>query len=632
MKYSYNWLQSYFDKPLPTPEEIEEKISLHSFEPEGIEKVGDDTMLDFDVLPNRAHDALCHRGLAKEISLLFNLPLKTDRYQVSETEIKESNINLCVDIKDKNLCRRYMARAIENIEVKESPQWLKNQMATIGQRSINNIVDATNYVMFDLGQPLHAFDFKKLSSKKELIVRPAKTGEVITLLNGEEITLGKDNLVIADHDGPLALAGIKGGKKAEVDSHTANIVIEAANFEPVSTRKASRTLRIQTDSSKRFENEISPELAAEAMEKVTNLIIKLAGTADTKVSNPADIYPNPTKAWTIQLSLSKTNQLLGTFLGPNEVESILKNLDCQYKLNENVWIVWPPLYRLDLLIQEDLIEEIGRLYGFANIPTILPNTLKPAINKDFYYIALIRNFLIKQGFHEVYNYTFTDRGEVEMANALASDKKFLRTNLHEGLAKSLEKNIKNAELFETESIKQFEIGSVFVDDKENLHLALAFGSQIRKTNFDLSQIVKNLSDKLGSTLTVDDHQGILEINLTPILEKLGQPESYKEIPLEYTSEEKIFNPISAYPFVLRDISVWLPAKTNPLELPIIIEEQTKELIAVKPRLVDQYEKEGRISYTYRIILQSQKKTLTDEEANQVMERVTASFPKDWEAR
>lgn len=632
MKYSYNWLQSYFDQPLPSAEDIETRVSLQAFEPEEIEAMENDTMLDFDVLPNRAHDSLCHRGLAKEISMLFNLPLKENRYPARKEDIADSEVGLCVNLKEKKLCRRYIGRVIENIEVKESPQWLKDQLATIGQRSINNVVDATNYVMFDLGQPLHAFDLNKLSDKKEIIVRKAKKDEGMTLLTGEEVKLDKDNLVIADHDGPLAVAGVKGGDKAEVDNNTTSIVLEAANFEPVSTRKTSRSLKIQTDSSKRFENEITPELAAEAIEAVTDLILDMAGTVETKLGNPADSYPDPVEAWSVPLTLEKTNRLLGTLLGVNEVEYILERLDCQYEASGETWNVWPPVHRLDLKIQEDIIEEIGRLHGFDNIPANLPTNPKPPVHKPTYYTALIRNYLIDQGFHEVYTYTFTDHGEVEMANALASDKNFLRTNLHEGLTKSLEKNLKNAELFGGEDVKQFEVGSVFTGDSEEFHLALAFGSQRKKASFDLESVIQELGEKLGANLKAEFHNGIAELNLTPIIESLSQPDSYLSAGLNYQPDEKNFAPISAYPFVLRDIAVWLPAETAPEDLLNLIRQHSGELLAREPRQFDRYEKDGRVSYAYRIVLQSQDKTLTDEEANSVMDTVVANLPEGWEVR
>jgi len=243
MKISYNWLQSYFDAEIPTPERVEEILSVRSFEPEGIEVVNGDSVLDFDVLPNRAHDALSHRGIARELSAVLGESLKTDRYRRRDVE-KVSDV-VDVDVQDVEKCRRYISRVIRGVKISETPNWLKDQLVAIGQKSINNVVDSTNYVMFDLGQPLHAFDMDKLSGG--IVVRNAHEGEEIVTLTGEEKSLTNDDLVIADEESPLAVAGIKGGKKAEVDAGTVNIVLESANFNPLSTRQTSRRVGIQTD-------------------------------------------------------------------------------------------------------------------------------------------------------------------------------------------------------------------------------------------------------------------------------------------------------------------------------------------------------------------------------------------------
>ena len=223
---------------------------------------------------------------------------------------------------------------IEGIRVGVSPDWLKSRLESIGQKSINNVVDATNFVMFDLGQPLHAFDADKVDGT--ITVRNANVGEKITTLDGKELVLNKDTLIIADDKELLAIAGIKGGKKAEVDSETKNIILEAANFSPANVRKTSKHLGVQTDSSKRFENELSPEKTKEAIESVASIILEIAGDDKTKIGDIVDIYPRQPAAYIVGVSAGEISQVLGTSVSQDEIESIFKKFDFTYKIVDPV--------------------------------------------------------------------------------------------------------------------------------------------------------------------------------------------------------------------------------------------------------------------------------------------------------
>jgi len=218
MKVSYEWLQSYFDAKLPAPKELAEILTFHAFEIESVEQVGQDSVIDVDVLPNRSSDCLCHRGIAREIATLLNIPLASDPLKKAVTSTPDSNL-LELDIQAKELVNRFSAVAISGVEVEESPEWMKKRLETIGQKSINNVVDTTNYVMFDIGQPLHAFDRDKLTEKDGgyvIAVRVGKSGEKITTLTGEEYEAGKDNLLIVDggSDVSIGIAGVKGGRSS----------------------------------------------------------------------------------------------------------------------------------------------------------------------------------------------------------------------------------------------------------------------------------------------------------------------------------------------------------------------------------------------------------------------------------
>lgn len=627
MKFSYEWLQTYFDETLPEASEIERVVGLQAFEPEGMETVDDDTVLDFDVLPNRAHDCLCHRGLAKEIGLLCNRELTIPNPDPAITN--QDIVLAAIDAPDR--CRRYSARVIDGVKVGPSPDWLKRRLEAIGQRSINNVVDATNYVMFDLGQPLHAFDADKVSGT--ITARLAQEGETINLLGGEERTLSMEHLVIADDEGALAVAGVKGGTKAEVGTETTRLILEAANFEPVSTRQTSRALKLQTDSSKRFENEITSTWTVPALDTAAALILDIASGDSTTVGPITDVYPAGEPApTTISLSMQHINQVLGVDLAVEEVTKICNKLDLQIQpeSGDDVLELLVPAERLDLTIAEDIIEEIGRVYGYDNIPATLPTTPAAVTHPATLLQHRIRNWLLERGWNEVMTYTFRDAGDVEMANALASDKNFLRTNLADGFRESLEKNVKNAELFGGEAVAQFEIGSVFPGDAQETHLCLGYASNKKKDSRDLANVLSDINADLGLDLAGTETGGVLEATLPNNPEVAGD---YASAGIVNSDDQRRFEAPSIYPFMTRDVAVWLPEDANPTQLVDIFVQHTGDLLARPPRLFDQFSKDGRTSYAYRIALQSNERTLTDDEVGEIMQKISREIESHgWEER
>src|SRR3989338_6799779 len=327
MKISYNWLKEYLGKA-PEPEKIAELFDLYSYEVKSIEKIKNgDSVLDIDILPNRAHDSLCHRGIARELATVISQKIKLP---ARESKAREQKTNFEVRNLAEDKCPRYIAKVIKNIEVKESPDWLQERVIAIGQRPINNIVDALNYTMFDMGQPMHAFDMDKLSGA--ITIRNAEAGEKFTTLDNKSVELNGEDMVIADDKIALAIAGIKGGKNAEVSSNTKNIVLESANFKEKTVRKTSRRLNILTDASKRFENGLAPELAEIGMREATALIVDIAGTKETIVEESVDVYQNrPSHPFFVGVSTDEINKVLGTDIKKKEVEDILKKLGFAYK-------------------------------------------------------------------------------------------------------------------------------------------------------------------------------------------------------------------------------------------------------------------------------------------------------------
>ncbi|MDD2935028.1 MAG: phenylalanine--tRNA ligase beta subunit-related protein [Candidatus Pacebacteria bacterium] len=777
MLISYNWLKKYFDKELPNPKDLAVLLNSHSFEVEGVEEKSNDTIFDIDVLPNRAHDCLCHRGMAKEVSVITGL--KMNDIQHTDLEIEPLN-DFKVMIEDEKKCRRYVAVVMEGVKVGPSPDWLKQNLESLGQKSINNIVDATNYVMFNIGQPLHAFDKDKLDGN-EINIRNAKDDERIVTLDNKEIVFTPENLVIADSKDPLAIAGVKGGKKAEVDQNTVNLVLESANFAPITVRKTARGFSILTDSSKRFENEISPELAGVAMRELVELITEIAGG---KAKGKVDVYPRKPNAYKVGFTTADANKILGLNLSDKDVEEILNkfrfdfiqakplekvlelangligkpyklgasvvydaphSFDCssftaylfaqagvaiprmavdqfvfgkeisesdlqagdlvfsntgegkiyfesveflsgtkvekgvdhvglylgngdvvhasrynsdgvemgkisdfkQFKntvgyrrmieSEEKRYVVTIPYQRMDLRIKQDLIEEIGRIYGLENIKTLpLEKIREPKVHKGFYYTNKVKQILIDLGFEEIYNYTFTSEGNVKIEKPLASDKAYLRTNLFDGMKEKLELNLKNAPLLGLDEIKIFEFGKVFPSTEEEKGM-LCFGvaGKNKKSVFaSVSEAIQKINIDLGIDLKIKENENIVEIDFDTLIEKLPQPESYEDVLKNPNSVESKYKHISPFPFMLRDIAVWVPNTETQESVAGLIKENGGDLL-VKTRLFDTYKPEGKdkTSYAFSLVFQSNEKTLTDDEINKIMEKISSEMAKKgWEVR
>lgn len=652
MKVSYAWLKKYFDE-LPSMEKIDEALALHAFETEGIEKIGDDEVLDVDVLPNRAGDCLSHRGIAGEIATIFDIPIKQESYEL-EKEYSKAEYDLGVNIENSMTCRRFTARVIENIEIKESPQWLRDQLDALGQRSINNVVDATNYVMFDLGQPTHVFDASKIEGN--ITIRRAAEGERIRLLGFEkddkDLVLNKEHVVVADDGGALSLAGVKGGQKAELGdvrgptSYTTSIVLEAGSWDPLITRKTARGLSILTDASKRFENEPTQELTYEAIEALTKRILEIAETPDTAVGDIIDEYPVKTHAHTLVVSLDEINGLLGTALTFDEVKDIWQRLRFDYNLLaapmaqagelKDAFDVAIPLHRRDLNIKEDLIEEVGRVYGYDHIETIVPEYKVAKINPLVSVTSRIRHHLLREGFSEIITYSFLDKGKVEMENALASDKGFVRDKegIERLMLEKLEMNSKNTELFGLEEIKLFELGTIWEgtnDEQYVLTLGVHMPAKKAKPAETLEHIYKNVIRNIYNALDVFDvrlegKSAVVTIRIDDILSKIEISKSYLDDGIEYKEDERQFYAYSQYPFVLRDIAVWVPEEKKADEVRGLIRGEAGNLL-VNSRLFDEFKKDGRVSYAFRLVFQSMDKTLSDEEVNGVMKKVETVLAK-----
>ena len=627
MLISRNWLQDYFKNELPNAEKIAETLMMHAFELEGIEKKNKDEIIDIDVLPNRAHDCLSYVGVAREYAALTHQEIVTDRYHYHDN-VQHDDRNIKVTIDNSDQCYRYATRRISNVIVQDSPDWLKNRLESIDQRSINNIVDATNYVMFDSGQPMHAFDADKIVGG--ITIRNANEGEELITLTGEELILTEADLVIADDEGILALAGVKGGRKAEVDENTKNIVIEVANFNPLTTRQTARRVKIQTDSSKRFENGITSEFVSSAMENISMLISDLGHTNDISLGVVNDVYPNPERDRKIEVKLSHIQSLLGLEITQDEVSAIFDRLDYQYHTYDDIFEVHAPCNRLDLNIPEDLIEEVGRVYGYHNIPikNLDDYSFDPQINKQVYIQETLRNFLIEKGYIDTRTYTFVNKGEVEIFNPIAKDKKALRKTIHKQLEEALEKNTHNSDYFGNNRILLFEIGRTYSKEGEENVCSVAIQNTNKAANkkygterVQLEAIVSEINELLKVSIEPEYHGNILSFNL----DNWNLEETYENLfTLKTYSENAIFHSISPYQFTTRDISFWASEIISADELREIIINADAQYLQ-KVFLFDQFEKEGRVSYAFSLVFQSNEKTLTDSEVDEDMDAIQAEL-------
>lgn len=627
MKVSYNWLQEYIDDKLPTVENVVEALTMHSFEIEGVvassatRRGGEsmDYVLDVKVLPNRAHDCLSHYGIASEICSVLNLKRKD--LKSSAIFQNTDKLKLVIDTKSSS---RAMMILIQGVKIAESPEWLKKKLNILGHKSINSIVDITNYLTYSFGQPMHAFDADKISKNKEgeyeIHIRDAKDGEKITLLDGKEYTLDSSMMVIADTEKALDVAGVMGGLVSGVSSSTKNIILSLSGFDSVSIKKTAKKLGIRTDASHRFENDISESLIDRVLPYALNLIKELAGG---KVVGGVDIYPAPQKQTEVFFTLDKVEKVLGTKLDRQNVLALLARQNIFTAQDRDTITATIPLERLDLRLPEDMAEEIGRIYGYENIsPVPLVMESKIEVNKEVFVAQSVRNVLIKNGFSEIYNYAFTDSGEVEIENPLAGDKNFLRSNLSRSMEASLEHNFKYLDLLGLTEVKTFEIGKVFREKGETLNLCIGVKySKSKKTipaDEEVAKAIRLIEETVGVSLgDISIVGGVAEFDLTRIIDEMNAVEKYPEDLWNVKEKNTVYKSISVFPFAVRDVAVFVPNEVSVEKVEELIKNHMTSIV-VRFSMFDKFSKGDKTSYAFRLVFQSSDKTLTDEEINAVM--------------
>jgi len=465
MKFSLQWLNDYVEAALD-PAEVGTRLTAVGIPMDSRESVAGDTILDFDVASNRP-DCMGHLGLARELATATEKTLKEPAWDPPASGPSPANAPASVEVEAPDLCGRYTARVIEGVSTGPSPDWLSRRLTAIGLRPINAIVDATNYVLWETGHPLHAFDLAHLSEKR-IVVRRARPGEPLTTLDGVARKLDPETLVIADARRAIAVAGVMGGLDTEISSHTSDVLLESAHFHPPSVRKTARKLGLHTDASHRFERGADIEITLRAADRCARLITEIAG--GRIAPGVLDRRTAPPFFRAIELRPERVHRLLGLAVPAREMKSILERLGCTVlEGNAARWRVATPSFRGDLALEEDLIEEIARHYGYERIPATLPRIFtfpegRPEAERRLH---RVREAMVRSGFSEALNLSIVSASDHEslggagdvlrVANPLAEGQDCLRTTLLPGLLRNLAHNLNHGRL----EARLFETGNVF---------------------------------------------------------------------------------------------------------------------------------------------------------------------------
>jgi len=491
MKISYNWLKKFVDIK-QSPQKLARDLSLFGHEVEAIKKIvypdmsrakSRDYILDFEITPNRG-DCLSIFGMAREIAALYKLKIKNSRLDARQVKFKisESKINkkININIFNSSVCPRFTARIIDNIEVSESPKWLQDRLKSVGIRALNNIVDVTNYIMIETGQPLHAFDYDKIKNG-QMNIRKAKIGESVVTLDGKDRKLDNDSIVIDDREKIYDLAGIMGGANSEVDKKTKTIILQGAIFDPILVRKTSKRLNLVSEASYRYERGVDTANTQNALDNAAELIVKLCPNA--KIGELVDMETKKIESTKIKFTTDQINRLLGANITSKNMIVYLSRL--RFKVIErssDLMIATVPSYRAyDVKIWQDLAEEVARVYGYNNLHrcTDFTNSTNNAkTDEEFNKKEAIKDILVELDFNEIYSYSFVDRNLItrtgfdlancqQVINGLSPETQYLRPSLLLSLITTVAKNPW------APVVNIFEIGKVFDKNGEKCQIGIA---------------------------------------------------------------------------------------------------------------------------------------------------------------
>ena len=681
MKVQVNWLNEYTDIDVPT-KDLGHVLTMAGLEIESHEMFDEEKgdVLELNVTPNRGY-CLSHLGVAREVSALmgrrFTSPdaqafLERSWGSVPVTE------KLTVENQEENLCPRYSALVIENVNPGPSPKWLCDRLLAIGLRPINNIVDITNFVMMEYGQPLHAFDYELLSGKK-IIIRNAKKGEPFTSLDGSELKLEPDTLVIADAEKPVALAGVMGGTNSQVTESTQNVVLESACFDSAAIRKASKKYGLRSDSSYRFERGVDMDGVINAQARAACLIKELAGGDICK--GRIDVYPKTRENIQLSLRVSRVNQVLGAEFNAAQISKIISRLGLKVEgdSNKEALQVEVPSFRPDLTREIDVIEEIARIDGFDKVATVFPiASVRPVqITAKQALLRKVRDILCYTGFSETVHFSFIEREKAEgylssfattgdkvisLKNPLSSENDTMRTSLIPGLLKTISNNMSKGQ----KPLKLFEIGSVYFSDSQGNRIektvltAIVLGPyeltpwKPRGKDYDFYDL-KGAFDKLCSQcglqiafLAKAERPFLLpekSVNCKSgdnVLGYLGElsPENTGTIEKVFVWEMDLqamegslrprtrFQNIAKFPETYRDISILVDRQVTSEQVSDLILKTGQPLLS-RVELYDHFEgkkiQSDKKSLTFALSFQSKDRTLSDDDVNPLFETIVQTL-------
>jgi len=670
MRFSFKILNSFFQNKLPQPKKLAELLTLHLAEVKEVLKQGNDFLFEIEIPTNRP-DLFSHLVLAREIGAILKKKPKEIKpiFKEENGSIKKF---ILANVENKGDAPRYILRFLFDLKIAPSPKFLREILRNFRINPQNNLVDILNYVMILTGQPLHAFDYDKIEGKT-LEVRRAKSGEKIVTLDGKTYTLDENILVIADKKGPLAIAGIKGGERAKITFTTKRVVIESANFDRKLIRYASKKLKIQSEAAFRFEHSPSPHLAKFALDLALSFLQKYTGAKIVK--GEIDLFYQKPKKRFILLKNDQIERLLGIKIPQAKALKILKNLGFETKVFQDAISASPPSLRTDISLPEDLIEEIGKVLGYQNLPLKMPYSLL-TLGKNEPILAFeekLKEAFTSLGFVESQNYSFISEKEkklfpqdsnflIEVLNPPSENLNYLRPSLLFGILKAISLNQKLQD-----RLSFFEIGKIFFKNGKIFEEEKASGAIFGfKDIFFLKSQLQSLFEKIGIySFEIFPSNDLPK--LFPFFEKgasgkvifqnkkelgffgkiskeildfylIKAPVFAFELDLNSLfklSSKKKFEPISPYPSTFRDLSIALPKEVLSFSLYQKLKKAGGKLLK-NIELLDVYQgpplPQDKKSLTFRLTFQSPKKPLLAKEVNLIIERIKKNLPKSWEIR
>ncbi len=632
-------------------------------------------IIDFEITPNRP-DCLSIEGLGRETAISLGKEFKNPRSNLSKMQIetKPEIKGLTVDITAPDLCYRYVARMVENVKIQESPEWLKRRLKACGVRAINNIVDITNYVMLEMGQPMHAFDIESIKGK-HITVRRAKNGETITTLDEEERVLDDTMLVIADDEKPVAIAGVMGGLNSEIEKDTQTVVFESAVFYGGSIRKTAKKVGLRTEASSRYEKGLSPENAERVVNRAVELVELLkAGKA---VEGKIDVYPTKQKKTVIPWSAERINDLLGIQASKQEMIDIFTKLEIQVEGDTAI----PPYFRQDIEQEADLAEEVLRFYGYDTLPSTLieAESTLGSKNKQQKIVDTIQEVLVNSGFSEIYTYGFYSAKDMKKAlmdensdlvrktiflqNPLSDDFDRMRTTTIPSMMQTLETNYNKKNM----EVKLYELGRSYINEKEAIQKGelpqennmLTLGAYGENVDFYyIKGIIENILQAVGvnrydflreeenhfyhpgrtAKLKVGNdifaYIGEAHPSLTEqygITKKVYLVELNIDKITRYAKQNKKYVEVPKFPAALRDIAMVVAEDVEVGTIQKIIEKKAKKILE-HVTLFDVYRSEklgeNKKSVAFELTFRIPERTLTDEEVNKAMQDIITGLEQE----